>query len=231
MIRPSRWICGLLVCLVAAASVRAQDSDSTPPLPASEPTASNADPAFPMLQRWMRRMAKEHPEDFQALMEARERDPAEFQRMLRSRRDRLRTRRFLSGMGELPRFRDYVQSLSPEEREQLNERILQFLARQGISPDRTLDDPEKKRWEAEAQELARRYHQAPPEEREAIKVQLRSRLTQAFDEAESARRRQIIKIEARLEELKRVLAQREADRDQIIDRRLLELTDGDPLAW
>lgn len=226
--------CAALLTLGALLSAaQAQDLDLPPP-PPPPPAAveeSPAAPARPLFHRWMRRMAEEHPEQFESLMEARERSPEEFRRRLRQRRDQLRAHHALADMTEWPRFQEFVHSLTPEEREQLRERLRAAVAHgpRGVGPGPS--SPARTPWEAEAELLARRYRQAAEEDRPAIKEELRNHLERAFDAAESARREQIAEIEHRLARLKTVLAQREEHRDQIIERRLLELTDGDPLAW
>lgn len=78
--------------------------------------------------------------------------------------------------------------------------------------------------EAKSKALGRRYREADEAEKAKIKTQLQSLLGELFDLRNLDREEEVSRLEKRLDELRRSLAMREKNKEQIIERRLLQLT-------
>ncbi len=79
-------------------------------------------------------------------------------------------------------------------------------------------------WEADTHRLVSELFSLPPGPARAAKVtELRSFLEEVFDLKQQNRRREIERFEAKLEDLRRRLAERESLREQVIQRRFVEL--------
>jgi uncharacterized membrane protein YccC len=93
-------------------------------------------------------------------------------------------------------------------------------------------NPEIQRLEEEVVQLSRAYRQtSDPAQKEQLRNDLRAKLQTLFALREKGRQDHIQRIEKDLAQLKATLDQRLKNRDQIISRRLQELTDGDGLTW
>jgi hypothetical protein len=81
--------------------------------------------------------------------------------------------------------------------------------------------------ENETLRLAARIRSTPsPQERAQLTQRLRERLGDSFELKQQIRAAEIAQAEAQLEELRRLLRERAARKDQIIERRIEELTGG-----
>ena len=86
--------------------------------------------------------------------------------------------------------------------------------------------------ERRSRDLAERYRRADDADKEALHGELLKALEQQFDVRLERHRVEAEMIERRLAELRRYLDERAAHRDQIIERRLGELTGAaEPLDW
>ena len=182
------------------------------------------------MESLMQHLRESNPEEYEKLQRLREEDPPAFQRWLAKRRDDLVRRQFLSGMNEMPRFREFMQHLSPEERDQMARRLTEAMGRGKASPVRARH-PRIEAMETNLQRQLEEYRRAPGEAKEAHRDEIRITVAELFDLREEQRARHIAEAEERVQKLRQVLAERRARRDEIIERRLMELTEGDPLAW
>ena len=187
------------------------------------------------LERFMGQLAQENPEEFARLKKLREQDPGRLHEILQGRRDQLRAQQLLKGLAELPRFREVIESLNPEERAQLQEKFRRFVGGK-MDGRKTMRRPQNdrrpgKESENQLRQLTRKFREAPEDEKEELRVQIRSNIETSFEQGEAERRRNIEEVEGRLEKLKKILSTRAQNREQIIERRRLELTDGDPMKW
>ena len=93
-------------------------------------------------------------------------------------------------------------------------------------------DPETAALRKNIQGLVQEYHATDDATaRDDLKSQLRVHLEDVFNRKEVMRKQHMERIKTELEKAQESLDKREANRDEIIDRRLLELTEGDPLKW
>jgi len=182
------------------------------------------------LDRLMGRLREADPEAFEELQRLRKEDPRGFRRELKGRRDHLRKQQFMAGLREFPELHEAFENLTPEERERFGDRLRNGMeGKRRRMEDRV--DPKIHELEKELRSLARAYHDAPEEKRDAAKAEIRGALEKVFDAREVQRANQVKQAEKRLEKLKTALESRTTNREKIIERRLLDLTDGDPLAW
>ncbi len=168
-------------------------------------------PASP-LRQWMRELRQQDPEEFARLQELRRENPAAFreqagaaleQRLLR----RLQTVR--------PGVHDALAAMKPEDRQWL---LQQWAAPLSGSPDEPPPPPAQ--FEP-ARKLIADYRQATtPEDKAALREQLSAELARQYDERLNRRREQLADAEAKLESLRRALAEGEAERDRFIQDRL-----------
>jgi len=178
------------------------------------------------LERWMHRLQQRDPEEFERLRRLQAEDPEAFYHEMerRVRRHRVRSR-----LEAAPRLHDFLMNLPPKERTA----VLDNLAQPARIPKWWANgDAEVARLEEMAWELAGAYRSATDEaKREEVQSELRHTLNRLFELREEQRRAVVQRLEEKLDRLKASLAKREADREQIIERRLQELTESDPLAW
>ena len=129
-----------------------------------------------------------------------------------------------------------LRETNPEEfRQALHEKLMQekmrFRSRDG-EHGRPPMNPEILKSEKEAMDISRTYRQTTDAvQKEQIRKDLRAKLEVLFDLREKDRQDHIRRIEADLADLKKSVDQRQSNREQIIDRRLQELTEGDGLRW
>jgi hypothetical protein len=96
----------------------------------------------------------------------------------------------------------------------------------------TVRSPEIDRLERETHEMGQAYRKAATdEEKEALRTDLRSKLETLFDLRQKEKEKKIEQIGNRVAKLQQAMKKREDHREQIIDHRLLELTEGEVLAW
>ena len=78
-----------------------------------------------------------------------------------------------------------------------------------------------RKMEEEPQMLAEKIRRAgPPEEKDKLTARLREMLGELFDQREAGREREVVEIEKRLNELRRVLKERRDRKDEIVKRRM-----------
>ncbi|MBN1268830.1 MAG: hypothetical protein JXB04_04525 [Kiritimatiellae bacterium] len=131
-----------------------------------------------------------------------------------------------------------LQTLRRDDPEAFRRALVQRLSKERMKggwhrggPGR-ISSPEIDRLEKESREMGRAYRAAATaEEKTAIRDDLRAKLEALFDLRERERAQHIAEIEKHLAELKGALEGRAARRDQIIGHRLLQLTEGEGLAW
>lgn len=93
-------------------------------------------------------------------------------------------------------------------------------------------NPEIQALQKETMEMSKAYSQATDEAaKKQLRTELRQKLEVLFDLREKERKEHIQRIEADLANLKKSLDERQQNREQIIERRLQELTEGDGLRW
>ena len=93
-------------------------------------------------------------------------------------------------------------------------------------------NPKIQRMEEEVGQISHAYREASdPAQKEQLRRDLRAKLEALFDLREKGRQEHIQRIQEDLAQLKATLDQRLKNRDQIIDRRLQELTESDGLRW
>lgn len=233
------WFCCALLGGGLAVAVAQEEPDMGPPphppppheMDGMEP-GHRPRPDRP-LERFMHQLQDRHPEEFERLRHMRETNPREFRSHLRNRRNQLRKMQIVEFLGEQPRFREAVEQMSPEEREQVANRFAEaFRQDRGPRPPKPdFVNNEIGRFEAGLHDLAREYQAAGDDEKPEIKQRIRSQLEIVFDLQEEQRRRHVEEAEKRLHRLQTMLNQRAENRDEVIDRKVLELTDGDPLKW
>ena len=141
----------------------------------------------------------------------------------------------------LPHVRKKLASIkkkNPEEYEEhlwhLAEAIEHYNHLREEQPDRAAAHLAVLKLESECQGLAHTINTAEGKaQREALKKQLREKLSQTFDLRMKERERELSQLEAEVAEIKALLLKRSKNRDRIIDRRLQELTAGDDedLEW
>lgn len=185
------------------------------------------------LERFMGQLRERHPEEFERLRHMREENPREFRSHLRQRRNQLRNMQFIDSLAGIPRFREAVQQMSPGEREEVADRLAEAFRKEDRPrrPKRDFVANEVREFEEGLRDLGHEYQTAGDDEKPAIKRRIRSQLEIIFDLQETQRRRHVEEAEERVRKMQAMLNQRAEHRDEVIDRRLLELTDGDPLKW
>lgn len=130
-----------------------------------------------------------------------------------------------------------LRETSPEEfRQALHEKLAQekmrFHSRGGRHGRPPMMNPEVIKAEQEAMDISKTYRRATDApQKEQIRKDLRQKLEVLFDLREKDRQEHIRRIEKDLANLKKSVDQRQSHREEIIDRRLQELTDGDGLRW
>jgi hypothetical protein len=130
-----------------------------------------------------------------------------------------------------------LRETSPEEfRQALHEKLAQekmrFRSHDGEHGRPPPMNPEIMKSEKEAMDISMTYRQTTDAaQKELIRKDLRQKLEVLFDLREKDRQEHIRRIEVDLANLKKSVDQRQKNREQIIDRRLQELTGEDGLRW
>jgi hypothetical protein len=245
---PVLLIAAFVLC--APSSVPAQDAMAPPPPDGPSPELIPSDDGTPppgdfepemgrgrgpahsgeMLDRWMERLSTRNPQEYERLQKLRAEDPEAFRHALHSR---LREERAMAGLRDLPKLKEFIRSLSPEERDEV---LRRFAAppggRGGPHGFQPGMNPEIRDLERETMELSKAYREsADAAQKEKIRTDLKTKLGALFDLRESERQAHVEQIEKDLANLKNSLTDRQARREEIIERRLTELTDGDALRW
>lgn len=178
---------------------------------------------------WLRHVAEQDPAEFDRLQQLRKEDPHRFRKELRGRLVREQVRKKL--MSD-PDMKAFLESLPDEKRNALINR----LAEPGSGPMRRHGGPPNQNKEAQeldrtVKQLVKTYRNAADADQDGLRDELRTALARQFDLRETERQKYLARLDEKLRKLKVSVDRRQANRDQIIDRRLQELTKGDPLAW
>jgi len=233
---PAVFLLALVPALLAAqeppeASMPPPDKDEIAPPPMEGPAepGPEAPPPGAPLDQWMDRMKQDHPADFERLHKMREENPEGFRWALHQR---LRRERVLQSLRDHPKVFEFLMSLPEQERNQVLLKLAQAQGPRGPHGPPDIMNPDILRLETEARQLSRSYHESADETaRQKMREDLRQRLEALFDLRETERAAQIQRIETDVAKLRKTLEDRKAHREEIIDRRLQELTDGDALRW
>lgn len=176
-----------------------------PMSPPDEGPGGHPPPIQILLQQWKER----NPDEFKRMNQLREEDPDAFRRELNRKVNRAREEKGLN-------------RYAPEGRG----------PRGGPPGEHGRPDPKVTALEKEIHGLSQAWQAARSEEEKAsIKSDLQAALGQAFDLKEQARRERLADMEKKIEQLRATLEQRQQQRNAIVEKRLLELTEGDRLAW
>lgn len=218
-------------CMVGPSVAPAEPPlDPPPPPPQHSPDGARHGPGRGRsVERWLGHMERERPEEFAEMQRLREEDPEEFQRRMRSRRDQLRQRNVQATLADIPRLNEFLAGLPEKERNDIVGRLGRMYGpeRRGQHPDRGPDrNPKVREFTREIDALAAQYREADKPQRKQLKQEIRQRLEASFDLAESDRQEHIQRAEERLETLKDSLRTRSENREEIIARRLEEMTGG-----
>jgi len=230
----------LLAALIAFALPcvsRAQDDFEPPP---GEQHVGGRGPE--MVERWLEQLKAKNPAEYERLMKLRDEDPEAFHKELRTKLRKEQGRAF---MDKHPQLKEAVMALPPDERDAIMGRLLQPPGQgpgpdgpggpgpqRGMGPGGDMRTPEIEAQQEAMRTLAAAYKSAAtPEEKEKARAELKAGLGKLFDLREQERAKDIEKFDKHLTELKAKLAKRQANRDQIIEKRLQEITGGDELQW
>lgn len=206
--------------------------DGPPPdgiTPPGEPDHGPARPdGGPPTQQFLDMLRNRNPEEFERMRRLREEDPEAFREELRNRirRERERMGRD-AGPDEGPAWRRGGQEL----RERIGRQVVEGGVRHAMSSE-SLRSPELDQLERKAGDLARAVREAPDDAAKAkARSDLRAALASSFDLREKMRRERFKHMEAQVTKVREMLDTRQVHRDEIIDKRLQSMTEGDALAW
>ncbi|MGD9873564.1 MAG: hypothetical protein AB7T27_04765 [Kiritimatiellia bacterium] len=199
---------------------------------------SNDAGGLPPAERWMERMRQHHPEEYEQMNQLRRGNPAAFRGELRRKVD---VKRFESVMRQYPPMNQAYQSLPPDKRASLVEKLYERPAppHEGPGFDRatgpesrrgpgTEEESEIQKLDAEIMKLGEQYKkERDPGQKEAIKIRLAGKLEEMADTMDHYRLERIGRMEKRLEELNQSLAERQKNRDEILSQHLEHLTGED----
>ena len=229
-------LAALLVFTGCLASVWAQEPppmDNPPGAPPPEEFFGMGGPEGPPpgdnpVTLWMERLRQRNPEEYARLNELRQKDPGRFHREMHKRLQRQQAADVLKNN---PRFKQLFEELPEEERDRITELISQPVMRKGPGKHGK-PNPEIEKLEMEAGALSQAYREtADPAEKQKIRDEIQTKLEALFDLRQKDREQMIATMEKRMADLHKNLEEKTARRDEIIQRRLRELTEGDPLAW
>lgn len=234
------WLLSLPVQLSAQEPATPPPDDASAmqnPPPGAEPDMDQGGPGGPgepgeppasAIDRWLDMLKERNTNEYARLQKLRTENPDEFRRVLRSR---LREERFRHEFHDNPGFCKYVLGLPEKERADILKKLGHGGPGRGPLGMRPMS-PEIQKLEVQTGEMAKAYRDAADEtQKKDIREQLRTKLEQLFDAREKERAEMIQRIEKDLDRLKQTLTQRQAHREEIIDKRLQELTADNPLAW
>lgn len=185
---------------------------------------------MPPLKMYMEQLRASDPVEFERLSALQKDNPAAFRDELREKLQRKAIEQNFEGM---PRVREHLENLSPDEREELFQRVIHAGRSFREGPGRP--DPEKaarmRELQEKGRELARQYREAGEEDRPAIADRLRAQLIEEFDAKESEKAKRLEFFEKQVSQLRQELENRANSREKIIDRRLREMLETDELRW
>jgi hypothetical protein len=167
---------------------------------------------------WLESVQQNDPEEYQRLMELRETHPDAFRLELRSRVQEARSLRRIRESH--PGFYDYLSGLEQEERDQLGQLLHQMAT--GAPPmhqrHRRLRFPDVDTSENVREQVAAWKETEDEAEKDRIALELRETLIDLFNQRTHVQAEEIERVEAQLEQLRDLLAAREASRDEWVDR-------------
>ena len=202
------------------------DVDLPPPMMGPETGPEGAPPA---VDRWMERMRDRDPERFERMCEMRDKDPDGFRGVLRQR---LTTERTLAKLKNCPTVYEALMSLPEAEREQVLRDLAPSAPFGGPGGRPARMNSQIREMERDTLEMSRAFRTAKDEaEKSKIRDDLRAKLGEVFDLREQERRSHFERIQKDVSELQKTLADRQAHRNEIIARRLEQLTEGEKLGW
>ena len=177
---------------------------------------------------WLKHLRDRNPDEYARLTELRMKDPEKFHAEMHKK---LQRQQVLEVFETNPRFKQVFGELPEEEQNRITELISQPVMKKGPGKHGR-PNPEIEKMEAETGELARMYQEAPDAvEKQKIKDTIRSKLEALFDLRQKDREQMIARMEKKMADLRRNLDEKKGRREEIIDRRLKDLTGDDPLAW
>ncbi len=114
-------------------------------------------------------------------------------------------------------------SLAVETKEQLQQKLLE--------QDKKHKE-EIKKLHQKTKQLSKDHRKTmDTDKREEIKAELKTTLEELFDMREAKRTKKLEALEKNIQHQKKNMEKRKGQRNEIIERRLQKLTDGDPLEW
>ena len=238
----------VLVLMSLAVPVFAQDPAQLPAAPPppeslddgrqlSPPEDAGPRPGFG-LDFWLDRVKEQNPQEFERLKKLRGDDPeafhAEARKMIRREiGERLKRER--------PAVFAALEKLSPEDREWVFSRMQPRggmwqgqggeLNRRGDGARGQGPGPGPENGEEAIRSLAKSYREADEPNKAEIREKIRKTLTESFERRSERRRNELAQFEKRIGEMRKVVEERQANRDAIIDKRLKEITEDENLAW
>lgn len=202
-----------------------------------------------MLQRIMERIKQVDPQQYERLKKMQSTDPDAFRGELRRllRRGRFRHGdgqqggrssdrnafwgRKMPGFGKLPGAQ-FMRQLSQDDPEKFKE-MRQLYEKDPEEFHQRLRDMIRQRYGQKAEKgrnreleqsirkLIKQYSQAGNEaEKQAVRLELKKKLNQAFDERVKARKARMAQLEKQLDKFRKIIAKRQQNRDKIIEKRL-----------
>jgi len=189
---------------------------------------------------WLDRLRKNNPEEYEKMKQMKEEDPEQFHTLLRNRVQR---QRFKQALKAYPALRDTYDTLSAEDQNHLIDTLYRPPQKRG-SRNRTKNRTKKqkrnrnpqrkeiKELDKETRQIAQNYHASEDEqERQLMRNELRIKLEKQFTIRNQDRLTHIQELEGKLTALKERMALRKSQEEQIITRRLEELTQDPDLKW
>lgn len=235
----------LLAAFIATAlpCIAPAQEDFAPP-PGPPPGGQHVGGRGPeMVDRWLEQLKEKNPAEYERLVKLRDEDPDAFHKELRGKLRKEQSRLF---MDKYPQLKEAVMALPPDERDAIMGRLMQPQGQgpgpggpggpgmeRGMGPGGgDMRTPEIEAQQEATRTAAAAYKSAStPEEKEKARAELKAGLGKLFDLREQQRAKDIEKFDKHLAGLKEKLAKRQANRDQIIEKRLQEITGGDELTW
>ena len=236
------WKVFLLFSLVtmpyAGAQQEVAEEIPPPPPPRAMPppeTMELAEPPNPPpggeapVDIWMERLKNRNPDEFQRFHRMRHQDFEGFRKELMTR---LGQERMGVLMAAHPRLRAFLETLPEPERLEILQALGHAFRPDGPPTRLDPDDPETRQLSEDLAGLARKYREtSDKDQREKLQSELRGKLGEMFDAREKSRARHIERIQSEAAKLQQMLDSRRSRREEIIERRLRELTEDETLKW
>jgi hypothetical protein len=177
------------------------------------------------VEQWMMELKERNPEEFEKMRRMREEDPEAFRQALH---DKVRKVRAAFIAGRYPQLHAAIMALPPEERDWILGRLQQHGPHAELRETGRRPSPEMEGLEKNAGELARAYRQAEnPQDKRRIRAELSGVLEKLFDQREAMRARELENMERKIDALKADIEKRKSHRAEIIEARVKNLTEGE----